>query len=884
MFNARNLNSLYSRFDQKCYRVLDGKTPKVCNISDTNYLPYGVVYEYTNDPATSFYVGINSTSQSDIEIELSKLEVKHLDVAGGQVYLDKYIGAGDTFSCNLNAIQKSFELHRRTIGGIEYDVHIGWDSTDASLTSYARQYFDDLGDSPTLPPGRIHKHKIAVADIFCENIGEFRILNTYQRYDCWRVHNCCKNTLTVFLQHPDGSSQRESVAPMGCRSFRRRADGTWATTWPDGSLCTYFFPYFKGDVPYFAGGPPLYNYIGGSINYLENSAEANNIANPFLLTQWMRCLNAWLDPFIPLDIRSTYPDTFADPENANTVIGDLIFTWGRARVQVIKNYLVVEDYYKIFRGSTSFLEDLESIGLNVAFDGIDIDLSTKYGDTTVFITPMDCNVFALPVNGDYGWTIVPAVQTVSTTYPDSYFVQDPAAPTTQKNWIVGNEPSWLETVRTLRRRIAVEEGFLNSYDDVVDIPEEKVGKLALTPLGIVGRAATSVGIETWDANSFSELVEYERTANIAELRTQYQPANFGSGSYANFPYVSAIRTYFLQSVNLAPLGYVFPQIQTLAGSRQAIQCAYIPPGGPWGFSSSVYDENLTRCWNETLVTSIKYGSDFWINKWGGPAGIDASVRILGQPNQTAWNDGTIQDVIKPQNNPQMAYLLESQYAILASDYTDISKIIYLKTPWFQFDREPLSTAELGSASIYHKIPKSAWLWNLLEYQVRAWTRAVPLAHGEEMCPIWSFNAGGALVASTVGSLLPKDLWVSCIDDGYASIRVSEAVYDSLIANGIQARNFYAGAPFDHYYYSVRVLDLAAYCGSKGFNSYNFDCLNQTLDADEGIIDAATKWLPYRAYGPGEQTEIASYYDVANAKQLYRAVRFVDLRLPNELSA
>ena len=196
----------------------------------------------------------------------------------------------------------------------------------------------------------------------------------------------------------------------------------------------------------------------------------------------------------------------------------------------------------------------------------------------------------------------------------------------------------------------------------------------------------------------------------------------------------------------------------------------------------------------------------------------------------------------------------------------------------------MQTPELGSASQYHKIPKSAWLWNLLEYQVRAWTRAVPLAHGEEMCPIWSFNTGGALVATTIGSLLPKDNWMTCIDDGYASIRVSEGIYDSLVANGIQARSFYAGAPFDHYYYSVRVLDLATYCNSMGFGSYNFDCRNQTLDADDGIIDAATKWLPYRNYGPGEQVEIASYYDVATSTQLYRGIRYVDLRLPNELSA
>lgn len=884
MFNARNLNSLYSRFDKKCARVLDNKTPVAAQGEIDNFLPYGVSYSYSINPATAFYVQSNSTPQSDVEIELSKLEVKHLDVAGGQVYLDKYIAAGNPFTCNLEAIQKSFALHRRTVDGVDYDVHIGWDSDDATLTSYARQYFSDLAVTPTLPPGRIHKHKIAVADIFIEGLGEFRVLNTYQRYDCWRVHNCGSNTLTVYLQNADGSSQRESVAPMGCRSFRRKSDGSWATTWPDGSFCVYFFPYFKGDVPYFAGGPPLYDYSGGSINFLENSAQANNIANPFLLTQWMRCLNAWLDPFIPLDIRQTYPDVYGDPENANTPIGDLIFTWGRARVIVVKDGLIVQDYIKIFRGTTSFIEDLDSIGINVTFDGIDLELSTKLtGDTYIRIVPIDCNVFC---SGN-GWLIYPTPSLFSTFYPDSYFRPDVASPYSQSNWKAGNEPSWFETVRTFRRRIAVEEGFINNYDDVVDIPEEKVGLLALTPLGIVGRASTSVGIETFDANAFSEIPEYERTANISDLRTEFRQAGFGSGSYANFGYISAVRTYFLQSVNIAPLGYVFPQIQTQALSHQAIQCAYIPPGGPWGFSSGVFDDNLSRCYTTNPaapVTAGMYGSDFWVNKWGGAAGTDASVRILGQPNQTEQNGGVVVDVYRPLNNPQLAYLLESNPAYQTSDFSEISKIIYLSTTWFEFDVEPIINEFGVTSPKYHKIPKSAWLWNLLEYQVRAWTRAVPLCHGEKMAPIYAFDGAGVLSANFLGNLISQDLNFTCIDDGYASYRIDESTYNSLIANGIQARRFYAPAPFDHYYYSVRAIDLAGYCGSKGFNSYNFDCSNADLDADNGTITAATTWIPLRSYGTGETVQMASFYDEANSKQLYRAIRYVDLRLPNELSA
>ena len=55
MFNASNLNGLYSRFDQKVSRVLDGKSPKVAKRpydEPSHYdfgllVPYGVDYTYT---------------------------------------------------------------------------------------------------------------------------------------------------------------------------------------------------------------------------------------------------------------------------------------------------------------------------------------------------------------------------------------------------------------------------------------------------------------------------------------------------------------------------------------------------------------------------------------------------------------------------------------------------------------------------------------------------------------------------------------------------------------------------------------------------------------------------------------------------------------------
>ena len=888
MWNAQNLNNLYARFDNKCARALDGKTPFVVGLSSKT--PLGVQYDYCIDPATSFYVSGSTPTQTEIEIEISKLETKHLDVEGGQVYLDQYVETFDSTYCNVEAIQKSFELHRRTVDDVPYDIHLGWDDWDSGFLSYVRSYFSSVGSVPSLPPGRIHNHKIAVAEIKIEGLLTFKILNSYKRFDCWRVHNCGSKDLQVLLQVPDGSAETHTVPAMGCRSFRRRADGTWAATWRDGAPCVYFFPYFTGDVPYFAGGPPMYGELNNSMAVcMERSAKANNISNPFLLLQWMRAMGAWVDAAFAYDIRSTFPE-YSDPTDANTAIGDAIFTWGRARVQI---YDVIsggsyEDYITIFSGVTDFVPKLERIGINVQVDGDVLVMSSKRPNAIVRIYPIDCNVFF------YGsapyWEINPTTTYISIAYPSYYYTQNVGSPTTATQWIAGNVPTWMETMRTLRRRIAVEEGFLNNYDDEVDISEEKVGIVRLSPIGLTVRAGTAVGIEAFDANAFSQATNYERSANVIELRTELRPNGFSPAiGYSNTPYISATRTYIIaQPSNYSgQYGYVFPPISTAIAANQyspAVNCAYVPSGGPWGFSSSVYDYNLERVFTTDPLTPVVtnvFGSDFWINKWGGKDGVDASVRILGQPDQTVQDNGVADDIFLDENNAAMACLVPFYRDVFNTIYEQayIADIkwkgsIYFKLPYN-------STANLenynGIGQFYHKIPKSAFLWNLLESHVSGWNRSVPLAHGEVWCPVYSFDAAGILSVSRLGDLIPKDLTTTCLDLSEGpSFFIDQNQYNALLANGVQAKELY-DTTLAQNYWVVSQMELATYSRSKGFNTFNFDCANQVIMADGAVITPATTWRPMRSYGFGETVQAANYEDVTNGP-LYRLIRYVDLEV------
>lgn len=886
MWSRRNLNDLYSRFDNKCARTLDGKTPFVVGLSSK--IPFGVSYDYSRDPDTSFYVFGSELTQTQIAIELSKLENKHLDVAGGQVYVDHYVNSYDPSYCNVGAIQTSFELHKRTIDGVDYDVHLGWDDWDSGYLSYVRSYFSSVSSAPSLPPGRIHKHKIAVAEIRLEGVTTFRILNSYQRFDCWRVHNCGSQDATVLLQLPDGSAERRTVPAMGCRSFRRRADGSWATTWPGGSACTYFFPYFDGDVPYFAGGPPMYGQPDSLAVCMERSAKANNIANPFISLQWMRAMGAWVDARYVYDLRALYPE-YADPTDANTKIGDAIFTWGRARVQIYSSLTgeVFEDYIRFFTGTTLFLEQLNRVGINVEVSGDLLVMTSKRPNAIIRIYPIDSNVFF--GDPDPFWQINPTTTYISIAYPSYYYTQNVATPNAATQWIAGNVPTWMETMRDLRRRIAVEEGFLNNYDDAADIPEEKVGIVRLTPIGLQVAVSTGRGIENYDANAFSDLPNYERTANVIELRTDIRYTGFGVGAWSNGPYISAKKTYIIaQPSNYGgSYGHVFPQIGTAIGgasSYPAVNCAYVPSGGPWGFSSSVYDYNLQRVFttdpNVPAVTNV-FGSDFWINKWGGKGGIDASVRILGQPNKTIQSTGVADDVFKDQNNAAMACLAPwySQASVTATEQAYIADIRWTASTYFNLPYTSTANAVDydGIGQFYHKIPKSAFLWNLLESQVGGWNRSVPLAHGEVWCPIFTFGAGGDLQVSTLGAFMPKDTTTTVLDTQWgASFFITPEQYDSLIANGIPAKKIFDNDPLVmEYYYIVTQIDIASYCSSKGFRSFNFDCTNQVISATGGIITPADRYLTKRSYGFGETVIGASYVDVTNG-DLYRTIRLVDL--------
>jgi hypothetical protein len=906
MFTAANLNSLYNRFDQKVYRTLNGVSPLMSNSTSgvwQGLYPYGVWYVYRTDPDTCKRLKDNGDvpspsipgigyyrdehSQQAAKDALSTLETKYQDVAGGQVYVDHHSTVGDDFTCDVGSIHYSFELLRREVAGIEYDVHLGWDpEVGSGMTSYVR---GSLGPStPTLPPGRIHKHRLAVAEIALEGPTEFRILNTYQRYDCWRVHNCGTSTVTVYLQNPDGGADRHSVPPAQCRSFRRKPDGTWPAP------MFYFFPYFTGDIPFLAEGPPSWAVTNTSeFLALERSAQANNVANPFVMFEWRRVMFAVHDPHLPYDIRQIYTGSYADPSNANTTIGDAVFTWGRARITYSNaNNDVFDDQIRIFSSTQSLPERLRAIGLTVVENANNLTLTSQRG--VIRIYPIDANIFT--TQSTPYWEVGNSPVSISTYYPVQYTTESGTV-----SWQAGNTPTIFETMRTLRRRVAVEVGFLNSYDDAVDIIEEKVSQVTLTPMGLMCQAATNSII----VGSLFE--NFHSTATPTTLWTDRRPVNFGAGADFNWAYTSGTKVFYLSVPGAAVTlqwANVMPARNLAAPTTvEAVNRAFVPPGGPWGFSSSVYDFELVRCFEINLANGVDdrpWGADFWQNKWGGPGGVDASVRIPGSPNKTsqyayvptAANSSFVDlvpagtdDIFKDRRGASFAHSVPFASATFSPQQqdglTDIRWTGGVEQVGFDVPYTEVGNPYLpGGGPFFHKIPKSVWLWSLLEWSVRSWTRSVPLGLAQDCTPVRdAFNGAAANSGLVISSLLLGTTGYEP-DFDLDVYYLTEASHDILVANGCPCFNSQDSGGNDYWF--VPAQNLQTYCREQGFVANDFSTENGQPTESPPV--AATTIRPYRTYSQGEQVEAASYFDVGAGYERYEWLRYVDLRLPNELAS
>ena len=903
MWNARNLSELYARADRKLYLALGGKTPLLADQWAMAF-PAGVWYVFTSGTPKRLHddgsgiPGIGTTyrlnhDQATVETEASKLDSVHVDFVGGQVFLDKWLYAGDaTPSIDVLPIHYSLALLTRTIQGRQFDCHLGLNPADVWLpgeldrSSYVRSVFSATGLSPYLPPGRIHRHHRAVAEVAIEGPAEFTIKRDWLRFDCWRVHNCSPNTIRVLLES-DVAPGIVTIPAFECRTFRRVPDRGWLTSWggSDGAPTCHFWPYLTGDVPFFAGGPPASwskSAGSGQALALERSQSANNLANPWSFLEWQHVIRATLDPRTPYDVRGNYGEFYADPSNDEALIGDCVHTWGRARLANATEEKIVE-----IKGTGDLFRVLALEGIVCSVSGGTLTISNRSPWTRIY--PLDCSAFQEAKDADAGnrfWDISGASPSFSVAYPSRYAIQ-PSPSTgwgnrwTGMTWATVDAPSIFDTIDTLRRRVLVELLWMATPDEEVRIPEAwQVSPVTLTPFGLMIRIPTVS--PTYDvAVQFDGTTEFEGFQDDSGLFPRYIAQGISPNAASRADNYWASDMHVLLAPPLTVGGFnpqwreLFPTISTdLLGVAPVVWTAYVPAGGPWSYSRTVYDWEVNRAFELSTEGDIfSMGADFWVNKWGGAGGIDASVRVPGLPNLTeqitttepaletespgsflrpAGADDVWFDVYKPLRAGTTiigygaAHGFDGQTYIHHDPQDGTSVHPYWPSYPYQF---------------FQKIAKTAWLWDLLEYSVRDWTRIYRRVRGEYDIPVGEGrNLYDGLDAAGRGEEAA----------GYCQYLTFQG-YSDLAALALPVRDDGVNVATPYY---ILLDDLAAWLRTNDF-AYNLDVVAITGTYPSGVI------VPLRSYGPAETVQDISLYSITYARRRSAQLRFVDLRLQGE---
>jgi len=514
-----------------------------------------------------------------------------------------------------------------------------------------------------------------------------------------------------------------------------------------------------------------------------------------------------------------------------------------------------------FPGVGSLVQRLEGLGITVVQNATSIELTSDRG--LIEISPVDCNIFSDQTAPK--WEIGSSPVTISTIYPQSSF------------WTAGNEATIFDKAIDVRRRLAVEQGFLNNYDDVHDITEDRVGLLRLTPQGLVCSTGNPVGIDG------DLLIDFEAYATSGQLYIKSHNPGFGVGAWQNFSFSSSDETVLIgpSKVNNVT-GQWFNLFPTKIGSNIAtstllyqgsINAAFVPPGGPWGFSSSNYDNELMRArfGDPDQASDSGFEADFWVNKWGGPNGVDASVRIPGSPNNTPkFVEGPtglfqagIDDIFKDQQGSRFASTVPLQTSNTVATYQDQLTSIKFDNGGhiddvFDIPYRPLLTQNggLGCGPFFHKIPKSAWLWNLLQWRLDSWTRSHCLCTMDKAPELPQFFGTG--YEPDFG----EDAWY-----------LDQAGYDLLTGYGVQC--FQGQDSFGTDYWFVPPQNLQTWCRRFGFTSGNWQTENG--QPTESPVVASTRVKDYRSYSERETQQVISYFDATVNAQKYMTLSFVDLR-------
>jgi hypothetical protein len=339
----------------------------------------------------------------------------------------------------------------------------------------------------TLAPEK--RYDFGLAELILEGQTNVTLPASYDKYNCFRIHNLNYTNATVVFTDAGGAAVfRVDLGPLECQTVRRD-DPT--TNYRLGGR--YFFNFEPGDPRFYWFFPKGFTVNAGTTGpvpspsdtgvCVTNSEQANNLTNPAILLDWQAFYTrdlgvgalfsganfarsaldiasqycGWhIDPSVQYDMyQHWYAGKYGDPANPNTLIGDLIHHQGEFLIVRASKTLtdpatgspVLTFQVGRFNGYASIVADFAAYNLAVTTNGSG-NLVIKNSDAAnnVFIVPYATNMWktgnthptAVSLVPAAGFTVENAIlenttpTTLSTTAPQLIF--QPSASTSTNSF------------------------------------------------------------------------------------------------------------------------------------------------------------------------------------------------------------------------------------------------------------------------------------------------------------------------------------------------------------------------------------------------------------------------------------------------------------------
>jgi len=381
---AQKMNELWSEADTIVDKVMDGKTTYLAHPVAIISPPESVIkgkefYFYTsgNHDATdaSVLYSLNTSlpasyNQSTYDAAASGATFNYYDST--LKYATSTAGLGLDFS---------LKAHTTTTGGVTY-------------------YIWDKGQPNVEKKWRFAVAEILIGDAIDNGDGtyKFEFSNSYDKYNCFKLHNCTGNDITFYFGTATSNNYSLTIPKYSQRCVRRDS----VTSGYD-STYKYFFKCFRDD--------PRYLHFKSQTGFVPASMQANNITNASFLYNILEALGQRKDSrtlygSIPPPCRITFdPQTYTDigseyqtagyfPSISNsTLIADLVFHKGNLSYFRATNASSTPETGSItFDGFAGFVSAMSGAGLTATTTGTSATINKSSSKDIFYLWQQSTNL------------------------------------------------------------------------------------------------------------------------------------------------------------------------------------------------------------------------------------------------------------------------------------------------------------------------------------------------------------------------------------------------------------------------------------------------------------------------------------------------------------